>query len=268
MLRETFYLWDMEFYKYQGTGNDFVVIDNRQLNWVPTPAEVSAICHRRFGVGGDGLILLEGDEETSFYMNYFNSDGTQSFCGNGSRVAVRFAESLGLIEGNHVAFRAIDGFHEAVLQGDTIKVRMRDVESVDKRSDGNFFVNTGSPHVLSVVPDIQAVDVREMGRSIRYSDEFRENGVNVNFIQWIDDNEAFIRTYERGVEDETFSCGTGVTAAALVLHAIRGVDAPKIIRAVGGELSVELKRSGAGYEEVWLGGPAVLVFKGEYTHEV
>ena len=140
----------MQFFKYHGTGNDFIMVDNREDSWQPTSEEVAELCDRHFGIGADGLILIEGDEETEFYMNYYNSDGSQSFCGNGSRCAVAFAKSLGMLEKEEASFRAIDGYHEAKINGEEISIRMKDVKEVVVRSENEYFVNTGSPHVVQM----------------------------------------------------------------------------------------------------------------------
>jgi diaminopimelate epimerase len=253
----------MQFFKYHGTGNDFIMIDNREDSWQPTSEEVASLCDRHFGIGADGLILIEGDEETEFYMNYYNLDGSQSFCGNGSRCAVAFAKSLGMLEKEEASFRAIDGYHEAKINGDEISIRMTDVKEVVARNENEYFVNTGSPHVVRMVEDLN-IDVIELGSGIRYSEEFEKEGTNVNFLTLLNEDEAMVRTYERGVEGETLSCGTGVTACAIVMHHLSNSAEEKQIHALGGDLTVRFEKTEKGYENIWLCGPAELVFKGEW----
>lgn len=253
----------MQFFKYHGTGNDFIMVDNREDSWQPTSEEVANLCDRHFGIGADGLILIEGDEETEFYMNYFNSDGSQSFCGNGSRCAVAFAKSLGMLEKEEASFRAIDGYHEAKINGEEISIRMTDVKEVVVRTENEYFVNTGSPHVVRMVEDLN-IDVMELGSGIRYSEEFEKEGTNVNFLTLLNSDEAMVRTYERGVEGETLSCGTGVTACAIVMHHLSNSAEEKQIHALGGDLTIRFERTEKGYENIWLCGPAEQVFKGEW----
>jgi len=252
----------IQFYKYQGTGNDFVMIDNR--NNVFDKSNIKAVqqlCDRRFGVGADGLILIENLEDLDFNMIYFNADGTQSFCGNGSRCAVAFAKHLGIIE-KQAMFLSTDGEHEAwINDAGEVSLKMHDVENIEK-GEGYYFINTGSPHYIVQVDDVATINVKEEGAAIRYNDRFKAEGTNVNFVKFTD-NELSIRTYERGVEDETLSCGTGVTAAALSL-----VDKNKLtsgviyVNAVGGNLKVGFKRNGNVFSDIWLIGPATFVFKG------
>lgn len=253
----------MQFFKYHGTGNDFIMIDNREDSWQPTSEEVAELCDRHFGIGADGLILIEGDEETEFYMSYYNSDGSQSFCGNGSRCAVAFAKSLGILEKQEASFRAIDGYHEAKIKGDEISIRMRDVEEVVIRNENEYFVNTGSPHIVRLVEDLN-IDVMELGSGIRYSEEFEKEGTNVNFLTLLNEDEGMVRTYERGVEGETLSCGTGVTACAIVMHHLSNRREEKHIHALGGDLTIRFEKTEKGYKNIWLCGPAEMVFKGEW----
>lgn len=253
----------MQFFKYHGTGNDFIMVDNREDSWQPTTEEVASLCDRHFGIGADGLILIEGDEETLFFMNYYNSDGSQSFCGNGSRCAVAFAKSLGMLEKEEASFRAIDGYHEARINGEEISIRMKDVSEVVIRKENEYFVHTGSPHVVSIVEDLN-IDVMELGSRMRYSEEFEKEGTNVNFLALLNPNEAVVRTYERGVENETLSCGTGVTACAIVMHHLSHSLEEKQIHALGGDLTIRFEKTSKGYENIWLCGPAELIFKGEW----
>jgi diaminopimelate epimerase len=250
------------FYKYQATGNDFVVIDNRESKLSFTREQIERICHRKFGVGADGLMLIEKHPSLSFNLEYFNSDGSQSLCGNGSRAAVHFASQLGLVNG-HSSFQAYDGPHVAdLLPSGIIRLKMNDVSEV-KTAGNDYFLNTGSPHYIRFVENIHQYPVVEEGRKIRYSDAFKPGGTNVNFVERLADNTIFVRTYERGVEDETLSCGTGVTAAALAAS-LSGYSSPVSIKVMGGELSVEFKSSQSGtFSEIYLIGPAKMVFEGD-----
>jgi len=252
----------IEFYKYQGTGNDFVMIDNRNNIFDKNNLKhIQQICDRRFGIGADGLILIENLDDLDFNMIYFNADGTQSFCGNGSRCAVAFAKYLGIIE-KQAMFLSTDGEYEAWI-GKTgeVSLKMHDVKSIEK-GDGYYYINTGSPHYILNVDDVKAIDVKVDGAAVRYNERFKAEGTNVNFVKF-NDIELDIRTYERGVEDETLSCGTGVTAAALSLADTKGLQEGVIyINAVGGNLKVGFKRNGNEFKDIWLIGPATQVFKG------
>lgn len=252
----------LPFYKYQGTGNDFVMIDNRTNVFDKTNLKlVQHLCDRRFGVGADGLILIEDIEDLDFNMIYFNADGSQSFCGNGSRCAVAFAKFLGIID-KQAFFLSTDGEHEAWIKDGEVSLKMHDVEDVECGSD-YYFINTGSPHYIVENNDVKTIDVKTDGAAIRYNERFKAEGTNVNFVHY-KDNELDIRTYERGVEDETLSCGTGVTAAALSLAHKSNIEAGKIkVNAVGGELQVAFRTKDGSYTDIWLIGPAKQVFKGE-----
>jgi len=252
----------MEFYKYQGTGNDFVMIDNRNNVFDKNNLNlVKQLCDRRFGIGADGLILIENLDDLDFNMIYFNADGSQSFCGNGSRCAVSFAKYLGIIE-KQAMFLSTDGEHEAWINNDgEVSLKMHDVKSIEK-GDDYYYIDTGSPHYIVNVEDVKAVNVKKDGANVRYNDRFKAEGTNVNFVKY-NDNALDIRTYERGVEDETLSCGTGVTAAALSLADNQKLDAGVIeINAVGGRLKVGFKRNGNEFKDIWLIGPATFVYKG------
>lgn len=255
----------IEFYKYQGTGNDFVILDNRngQYNAL-TQKQVKKICDRRFGVGADGLMMLAEKNGYDFEMIYFNADGNESsMCGNGGRCLTMFAFDIGLNKSIY-KFIATDGEHVAEIDmNKQVRLKMKDVDKVDEHSS-YAVLNTGSPHFVKFANNVKEVDVVESGREIRYSKEFKEEGINVNFVEGVDEDTIFVRTYERGVEDETFSCGTGVTACALMsAHNEKGFNRVEV-QTPGGRLSVEFeKMDEEHFENIWLCGPANFVFKGE-----
>ena len=255
---------EINFHKYQGTGNDFIMIDDRKGSFDDNRLDlVSAWCDRKFGIGADGLILIRNHHQHDFEMVYFNPDGSQSLCGNGSRCAVRFAQSLGVVT-NQCTFMAIDGAHEGYIDGDIVRIKLQDVGKPHQRN-GDFFIDTGSPHHIIMVPEVSSVDVISEGRAIRNSDQYSPGGTNVNFVQ-PKNGEVLVRTYERGVENETLSCGTGVTAVALVM-ATQGFTSPVSIKAVGGNLEVSFNRQSDGsYTGVYLSGPAEKVFEGTVSY--
>jgi diaminopimelate epimerase len=254
-----------EFFKYQGTGNDFVIIDNRNGHDLQlTFEQVKKLCDRRFGIGADGLMLLNEKPGYDFEMIYYNSDGKEgSMCGNGGRCLIKFAESIG-IQKELYKFAATDGEHEARIDGDGIVyLKMNDVDII-LTHHSDFMVDTGSPHYVKLVPQLASLDVVKKGREIRYSREFEKEGINVNFVEQLDEpDKIFVRTYERGVENETLSCGTGVTAAALVCyHNENGFNEVEV-KTLGGRLNVEFDRIDDGkFRNVWLCGPAERVFDG------
>ena len=255
----------LSFYKYQGTGNDFIILDNRLglYNDINTK-QVAHLCSRKFGIGADGLMLMNTKEGFDFEMIYYNADGnTSTMCGNGGRCMIRFAYHMGLHNYTY-RFLAVDGIHEGEIDlNNIIRLKMSNVSSVTFQNS-HAVLNTGSPHFVKFVHDIMNVDVVETGRIIRESKPYLEEGINVNFVESMDDDAIYVRTYERGVEDETMSCGTGVTAAALVsAHNSRGFNRVEV-RTPGGKLSVEFdKISDTEFQDIWLCGPAELVFKGE-----
>lgn len=254
----------LHFYKYQGTGNDFVILDNRDKKYDGvTKEQVQFLCDRRFGIGADGLMLLNLHPDYDFEMKYYNSDGKESsMCGNGGRCLTKFANDMGLIQTTY-HFIAIDGKHKSAINTDgTVALKMADVNEV-KYSHGNFILNTGSPHFIEMTSDVMHLDVCRKGREIRYSTEFKQEGINVNFVEQTEiPDKIIVRTYERGVEDETFSCGTGVTAAALVCnHNDNGFNRVEV-QTKGGKLSVEYDKTGDTFKNIWLHGPAVKVFEG------
>lgn len=261
------------FYKYQATGNDFVLMDNRQGKYSFTIEQIKQICDRRFGVGADGLILLEKDDQSDFKMVYFNSDGTQSLCGNGCRSAVDFASYLKIIN-SKTTFNAYDGLHQANILGNKlVRLKMSDVTQV-KSFGEDLFINTGSPHYIQFVSNLSGIEVVNEGRKIRYSDDFKPAGTNVNFVELLPNNSIAVRTYERGVENETLSCGTGVTAAALAAS-LKGYTSPVSVQVSGGFLTVEFKSESLStnltadkaksdrFSDIFLIGPAKMVFEGD-----
>lgn len=255
----------LKFYKYQGTGNDFVMIDNRQ-NFFPKNDTklIERLCDRRFGIGADGLILLENDNSTDFRMVYYNSDGNESsMCGNGGRCLVAFAKSLNVIN-NEATFIATDGLHHATIdENEIVSLQMKDVDEVKIDSE-YVFLNTGSPHHVTLVNDLEHCNVKENGAEVRYSDLYGNAGSNVNFVNQISDNHFRLRTYERGVEDETLSCGTGATATAIAMNVIGKTNSNSIdINVEGGKLKVTFEKTDKGFEKVFLIGPATFVFEGE-----
>ncbi len=255
----------IKFYKYQGTGNDFIMIDNRAGTFDRNNHQlVQRLCERRFGIGADGLILIENNSEVDFEVVYYNADASQSLCGNGSRCAVRFAEFLKIIK-DTATFLAIDGVHEAKIKPDIIKLKMHDVARIEA-GDDYYFIDTGSPHYVSFCDNNQNLNVVELGKQIRYNDRFKDKGVNVNFVHEIAKDIISVRTYERGVEGETFSCGTGVTACAIA-YAIKNdyqEGSYEIqTKTLGGNLSINLTLKKYQVVDIWLNGPAEEVFQGE-----
>lgn len=264
----------LNFYKYQGTGNDFILVDDRELTFpVKDTALVARLCDRKFGIGADGLILLQPHPTQSYFMKYYNSDGNESsMCGNGGRCLAAFALHTGVVDGTH-SFMAMDGVHDVEIEGDLntsvwIKLKMKDVEQVEIRDNNVFVLNTGSPHYVQFTPqNLNSLDLVADAKSIRYNEEFAKEGINVNFINLLGLHHISMRTYERGVEGETLSCGTGVTAAtlsnALLNNLPNGVHTTEVTTP-GGNLKVTFTYNAANstFSNVWLQGPATLVFKG------
>ncbi len=254
----------INFYKYQGTGNDFVMIDDREESFdINAHQLIAKLCDRKFGIGADGLILIRNHTSADFEMVYYNADGYQtSLCGNGSRCAVHFAAFLGMFE-DQCTFQTIEGLLKAKIEEELVEINMPDVASMESISD-DYFLNTGSPHYVQFVNNVEKFDVYHQGNKIRNSDPYKKEGVNVNFVELVDENKIFVRTYERGVEDETFSCGTGVTASAIAFGSKKGVNNVHI-KTLGGDLQVQFQsdQKNGGFCNVFLKGPAVMVFKGE-----
>jgi len=256
-------LMTLTFYKYQGTGNDFVILDNRNNIYNKKDTKLTAhLCDRRFGIGADGLILLENDENSDFKMVYFNADGNESsMCGNGGRCIVAFAKFLNIIE-KTTSFMAIDGLHHAIIDNGIVELQMQNVAIIEDHNS-YLFLDTGSPHHIQMEDNLGQLDVKSVGAKIRYGSPYNKAGSNVNFVSKINESKLAIRTYERGVEDETLSCGTGVTAAALAMHykgEILGNEAH--LETQGGQLKVRFEARDKGYSNIWLIGPATQVFKG------
>jgi diaminopimelate epimerase len=258
----------IKFYKYQGTGNDFIMVDDR-ISLFPSGDNtqlIEKLCHRRFGIGADGLILLQKHESADFYMKYYNSDGRESsMCGNGGRCIAQFAKDLNVV-GDKAVFYAVDGYHEAEYQNNIVSLLMKDVDSIEKRSNDEFVLNTGSPHyVVFTDADIASLDIVSMAKKIRYNDEFAKEGINVNFVNIVSEPELKVRTYERGVEDETYSCGTGVTASVLAYSLRNSISGkPVTVQTLGGLLSVQYTPNEHVFKQVYLQGPALRVFEGKF----
>lgn len=254
------------FYKYQGTGNDFVIIDNRQDIFPKNDTKLIAhICDRKFGIGADGLILLENHPKLDFKMVYYNADGNQSsMCGNGGRCLVHFAKFLGIIT-SEATFEAIDGAHRAdISEEGTVSLKMNDVVKINREKD-YIFLDTGSPHHISLCDTLDTFNVQAEGAKLRHN-LYGKEGANINFVKPLNDNNFAVRTYERGVEAETLSCGTGVTAVALAMHHSDKTQAEEVVlHTPGGQLKVRFQKTDGGYNEIYLIGPAVQVFKGTWS---
>ena len=255
----------IKFQKYQGTGNDFIIINNQSLNFPQKNNQlISRLCDRKLGIGSDGLILITPSESIDYKMVYFNSDGNLgSMCGNGARCSVKFAQNNNLIN-NQTIFNASDGNHSATIVDNQVFLSMKDV--LDIKSFGqDLILNTGSPHYIQIVEELVGFDVFKQGKKIRNSSEFKKEGINVNFVKIISDSEFYVRTFERGVENETLSCGTGVTAVALAMYHSGKTKLKNLkINTNGGILNVAFKPSDLGFEKIILSGNVELVYKGEF----
>jgi diaminopimelate epimerase len=250
------------FFKYQGTGNDFIIFDGITQNAPQlTKEKIALLCDRRFGIGADGLMIILPHESSDFYMLYYNSDGKEStMCGNGGRCISHLAWKNNICNENAV-FYAIDGPHKAVLNSNTVKLLMKDGITVIKNEVGDYVINTGSPHYVHFDKPEYLKEIVSFGRSIRYNNTYKDEGINVNIVSLLS-NEIQVATYERGVEDETFSCGTGVVAAALATNTLYEINSPISIQTKGGKLKVYFNKNGLYYNEVYLEGPATFVFEG------
>ncbi|RZL47881.1 MAG: diaminopimelate epimerase [Pedobacter sp.] len=258
---------NIKFSKYQGAGNDFILIDHR-VNDIKNIDHklVAQLCDRRFGIGGDGLMFLTKHNDYDFEMIYYNADGNVgSMCGNGGRCIVAFAKHLGIID-NETNFLAVDGPHYAKItaEGKWVELQMIDVDLI--KTDGDAFVlNTGSPHYVAEVEDLADLDVFNLGKAIRNNDTYKLNGINVNFVEDKGDH-LFVRTFERGVEDETYACGTGVTAVAMAMAQQKQpghIQTPVVV--LGGKLQINFDYDGSKFTNVFLCGPAEKVFEGMVT---
>lgn len=251
----------IEFFKYHGTGNDFIIIDNRAKMFITDTEKIKKMCHRRFGIGADGLMLLENSDKYDFIMRYFNSDGNEgSMCGNGGRSITKFASDLGIINNNAI-FLASDGVHKAEINDGIISLLMNNVNEI-KTSPNSYFINTGSPHHIEFIENVEEFDVFNRGQEIRNNKQIYPLGTNVNFVE-VFENYIYVRTFERGVEDETFSCGTGVVASAIAYSSkFNKNQTPINIKTKGGNLSVRFTKKDNTYCDIWLTGPALKVYKG------
>lgn len=257
---------NIHFYKYQGAGNDFILVDNRQLQLDHhNPGMIARLCDRRFGIGGDGIMFLQNIEGYDFEMVYYNADGApSSMCGNGGRCIVAFAKFLGVID-TETEFLAVDGPHHAKISasGDWVSLQMIDVDTVTRDADA-WVLNTGSPHYVTLAEDIANKDVYAEGYAIRNNDTYHKEGINVNFVEPQGEG-YFVRTFERGVEDETYACGTGVTAVALAMAQNEGktgtISTP--VKVLGGDMNIRFDYDGQAFKNIFLEGPAVRVFEGE-----
>ena len=266
----------IQFYKYQGTGNDFVMIDNRDRCIDNYDSEfISNLCDRKYGIGSDGLILIEDNNDLDFTMKYFNSDGSElGMCGNGARCVTQFAKKLGIIN-NSAIFQASDGAHHAeIINNNYVRVKMNDIDMsnydlIDKNFD-NIYLHNGSPHLIINSNDIDKIDVFNEGRKIRYGDKYKDEGVNINFVDFISNSSLCkVRTYERGVEGETLSCGTGAVAVAVVLNYSKITNKEEIIISMkGGNLKVSFNRLGDNFSNIWLYGDVAEIYKGEINGDI
>lgn len=256
-------------HKYHGAGNDFILIDNREGKYSLNTKTIAKMCERRYGIGADGLMILNNSKKYDFTMQYFNSDGNEgSMCGNGGRCIVAFAYDLGIIK-DKTTFIAVDGVHYAEINNTKdntydISLNMNDVTEINKIGN-NYFLDTGSPHHIEFVDDTSKIDVFNKGKEIRYSQQYQQiNGTNVNFIE-INDEILNIRTYERGVEDETHACGTGATAAALAYaHHIKRYCKEIKLQALGGILRVKFDFDDGIFHNIILSGPVKRIFTAKY----
>jgi diaminopimelate epimerase len=258
---------ELRFFKYHGAGNDFVIVDEREHITELTEKQIAHVCNRRFGVGADGFMRLQNSDDFDFKMLYYNADGKEStMCGNGGRCMIAFANHLGLID-QSTYFEAVDGEHEGqVIEygiESVVRLKMLTVGKVDINAD-QIFLDTGSPHHIEIVEDVKNTDVDKDGKFWRHHNQYAEiGGCNANFVEILDADHLYVRTFERGVEAETFSCGTGVTAAAISLHALGKVNGEKIqIDTLGGKLQVEFSHNDSAYEHIHLQGPAAFVYQG------
>tara|TARA_B100001109_G_scaffold30458_1_gene23854 strand:+ start:754 stop:1533 length:780 start_codon:yes stop_codon:yes gene_type:complete len=254
----------IKFQKYQGTGNDFIIINNNKLNFPELDSDlIKKLCSRKFGVGSDGLILINPSKNTDFEMIYFNSDGKLgSLCGNGARCSVMFGYENKIIHSKTI-FSSCQGNHKATIINNNIFLNMLDVDDLQLYKN-DILLNTGSPHYVKIVQDLENYDVLHNGKKIRNSPDFKSNGINVNFVQKISEDTFKVRTYERGVENETLSCGTGATASAIAMNFLKKTNSEKIkIKTIGGDLNVKFNTNNKSYKNIELSGHVSKVFNGE-----
>ena len=253
----------VKFYKYQGTGNDFILFDNREARLNLDTNKIALLCNRRFGVGADGLMYLQRKDGYDFEMVYFNSDGNQStMCGNGGRCLIQFAYSLGYTA-KQCKFMAVDGKHYGeILDNGIVSLKMNDVADIENL-ENDYILNTGSPHYVQFVKEASSLPIIELAHKIRYGNRFAKDGINVNFVEVKSANEIYVRTYERGVENETLSCGTGVVASSLAYALKSDAHLSQInVETPGGKLIVQFKKVDKGFSNIYLIGPAQKVFEG------
>ncbi|XMD33214.1 MAG: diaminopimelate epimerase [Candidatus Karelsulcia muelleri] len=252
------------FFKYQATGNDFIIINNLCKQFSLKEKIIQRLCNRNLGIGADGLILIEKIKNYDFYMKYYNSDGKEgSMCGNGGRCSVHFAKKIGVIHNNNTLFKTIDGYHYATINKNIVSINMTNVEfltvEVDKKS---IFLNTGSPHHIIFIKKIENINIKKKGRKLQSSKKYLKTGVNVNFVK-INQHIFYVRTYERGVENETFSCGTGVTASVIAAYHKKKILFKKIlVKTRGGLLQVKFDTLIKSYKRIFLKGEVNFVYKG------
>lgn len=264
-----------EFYKMSGSGNDFIIADNRQgiISKKDMPGLAAAICQRKLSVGADGMILVENSNNADFKWQFYNADGSEAeMCGNGARCVARFAHLNGIANNKDMRFETLAGIIHAQVNDDSVKAGLTDPSDVKYfyplDVDGVKFnvsrLNTGVPHVVLLVEDIEKIDIMDHGAKLRYHEQFAPDGTNVNFVQFLRGGEIAMRTYERGVEGETLACGTGAVAAALVRVAADGAPSPvRVLTRSGEYLTVHYKRKPGGYGDIYLQGDARIIYKGE-----
>jgi len=254
----------IQVYKYHAAGNDFVMVNNSKDSISLSTEEIKKICHRRFGLGADGIVFINPHPKYDYEVVYFNADGSIGFCGNGCRASVMLAHRLDIVK-KHAIFLAADGVHKAdIIDNEHIKVSMSDVKNIEQKSELDYFVNTGTEHNVRFVKNLSAYPVVEEGRKIRYSDAYKPKGTNANFVEVDEDGYVNFRIYERGVEDETYSSGSGATACALTVAEVRGLTEPINLRANGGNLIVNFHKTGNGFVDIYLTGPARFVYKTDW----
>jgi len=254
----------IQFEKYHGAGNDFILVDNRNGKYKSLGIDqIVRLCNRHYGIGSDGFIFINTSTDSDFEMDFFNPDGSKSFCGNGARCAVAFATLLG-VDSSTQTFQAIDGKHAYAYNGTSVAIQMRDVNHMEILGTDSALIHTGSPHYMVLSDDLSTENTLTIGRAIRFSESYVAEGVNVNLIRVKSSHEIDISTYERGVEYETLACGTGATACAL-FQAYRNElqHGEIVVNAKGGKLAVRFVRNETGFEQIWLLGPASNVFNGE-----